>query len=92
MTELERHLLNALETLQAVARCLQAAPLLLLLALQERQLSGLQTACDSLLGQFETTKKENASLLGEVKVLRQQCEHLNEQVSSLATQVASLKA
>ena len=47
---------------------------------------------ESLLRQFETTKKENASLLGEVKVLRQQCEHLNEQVSSLATQVASLKA
>ena len=77
MTELERHLLNALETLQSE---------------QERQLSGLQTACDSLLRQFETTKKENASLLGEVKVLRQQCEHLNERISSLVTQVASLKA
>ena len=77
MTELERHLLNALETLQSE---------------QERQLSGLQTACDSLLRQFETTKKENASLLGEVKVLRQQCEHLSERISSLVTQVASLKA
>ena len=77
MTELERHLLNALETLQSE---------------QDRQLSGLQTACESLLRQFETTKKENARVLGEVKVLRQQCEHLNEQVSSLATQVASLKA
>lgn len=43
MTELERHLLNALETLQSE---------------QERQLSGLQTACDSLLRQFETTKKK----------------------------------
>nr|WP_158656193.1 MbeD family mobilization/exclusion protein [Aeromonas sp. ASNIH2] len=77
MTELERHLLNALETLQSE---------------QERQLSGLQTACDSLLRQFETTKKENASLQGEVRALRQQCEHLSKQVSSLATQVASLKA
>ena len=77
MTELERHLLNALETLQSE---------------QEQQWRSLQTACDSLLGLYEATKKENASLLGEVKVLRQQCEHLNEQVSSLATQVASLKA
>ncbi|GJB43999.1 TPA: MbeD family mobilization/exclusion protein [Aeromonas dhakensis] len=77
MTELERHLLNALETLQSE---------------QERQLSGLQTVCDSLLRQFETTRRENASLQGEVSALRQQCEHLNEQVSSLATQVASLKA
>ena len=77
MTELERHLLNALETLQSE---------------QEQQWRSLQTACDSLLRQFETTKKENASLLGEVKVLRQQCEHLSKQVSSLATQVASLKA
>ena len=77
MTDLERHLLNALETLQSE---------------QEQQWRSLQTACDSLLGLYEATKKENASLLGEVKVLRQQCEHLNEQVSSLATQVASLKA
>lgn len=77
MTELERHLLNALETLQSE---------------QERQLSGLQTVCDSLLRQFETTRRENASLQGEMSALRQQCEHLNEQVSSLATQVASLKA
>ena len=77
MTELERHLLNALETLQSE---------------QERQLSGLQTACESLLRQYETTKRENASLQGEVRALRQQCEHLNEQVSSLVTQVASLKA
>ena len=77
MTELERHLLNALETLQSE---------------QERQLSGLQTVCDSLLRQFETTRRENASLQGEVSALRQQCEHLSELVSSLATQVASLKA
>ncbi|MBJ7593228.1 hypothetical protein JHD43_24460, partial (plasmid) [Aeromonas veronii] len=33
-----------------------------------------------------------ASLQGEVRALRQQCEHLSKQVSSLATQVASLKA
>ena len=77
MTELERYLLNALETLQSE---------------QEQQLSGLQTACASLLRQFETTRRENASLQGEVSALRQQCEHLSEQVSSLATQVASLKA
>ncbi|MCV9384959.1 mobilization protein [Aeromonas hydrophila] len=77
MTELERHLLNALETLQSE---------------QEQQWRSLQTACDSLLRQFETTKKENASLQGEVRALRQQCEHLSKQVSSLATQVASLKA
>ena len=77
MTELERHLLNALETLQSE---------------QDRQLSGLQTACESLLRQFETTRRENASLQGEVSALRQQCEHLSELVSSLATQVASLKA
>ena len=56
MTELERHLLNALETLQSE---------------QERQLSGLQTACDSLLRQFETTKKESASLQGVASGLRQ---------------------
>lgn len=77
MTELERHLLNALETLQSE---------------QEQQWRSLQTACDSLLGLYEATKKENASLQGEVRALRQQCEHLSKQVSSLATQVASLKA
>ena len=77
MTELERHLLNALETLQSE---------------QEQQWRSLQTACDSLLGLYEATKIENASLQGEVRALRQQCEHLSERVSSLATQVASLKA
>ena len=77
MTELERHLLNALETLQSE---------------QERQLSGLQTACESLLRQYETTRQENASLQGEVRALRQQCEHLNERIGNLVTQVASLKA
>ena len=76
MTELERHLLNALETLQSE---------------QKQQWSSLQTACDSLLRLYETTKKENASLQGEVRVLRQQCEHLNEQIGSLATQIGSLK-
>ncbi|WP_068979537.1 MbeD family mobilization/exclusion protein [Aeromonas sp. EERV15] len=68
MTELEQHLLSALEALQSE---------------REQQQKEWQKAYAALQGMFDNTKQSNKSLAEQVKNLAEQVSDLAEQLSKL---------
>ncbi len=75
MTELEQHLLSALEALQSE---------------REQQQRAWHEAYAALQGMFEGTQKANSGLRLEVSDLSKQVTSLAEQVTNLAGQVSRL--
>ncbi|PKQ72257.1 hypothetical protein AOX56_22085 [Aeromonas sobria] len=76
MTELEQHLLSALEALQSE---------------RDQQQRAWHEAYTALQGMFEATQQTNSGLRQEVLDLSEQVTSLAGQVTSLAEQVSRLK-